>query len=148
KIPITVWTVLTCLVVVSAATAWLAGQPSSASDKTSSIAPWWRDVLAASTAVVGVTLLIRSGVSPLIGYDAAFRWDFLGRRILALKSFAFYPPLLPADFHDYFALDGIPPLVSFTHWWMYASAGRYLPILISLFVTAQFAATLAFTYGA
>ena len=39
-------------------------------------------------------------------------------------------------------------MVSFTHWWLYASAGRYLPALICVFVAAQFACTLAFTYGA
>jgi 4-amino-4-deoxy-L-arabinose transferase-like glycosyltransferase len=45
-------------------------------------------------------------------------------------------------------VDGIPPLVSFSHWWLYASAGRYLPSLTCVFAAAQFACTLAFTYGA
>ena len=77
-----------------------------------------------------------------------FRWDFLAQKLLALGRFDFYPPLTPADFRTYFFVDGIPPLVSFTNWWLYASAGRYLPSLISLFVTAQFACTLVFVYGA
>src|ERR1035437_6596006 len=83
-----------------------------------------------------------------MGGDMLFRWDFLAQRLLALGRFDFYPPLTPADFRTYFFVDGIPPMVSFTHWWLYASAGRYLPPLICVFVAAQFACTLAFTYGA
>src|ERR1035437_5172170 len=83
-----------------------------------------------------------------MGGDMLFRWDFLAQRLLALGRFDFYPPLTPADFRTYFFVDGIPPMVSFTHWWWYASAGRYLPPLICVFVAGQFACTLAFTYGA
>ena len=59
-----------------------------------------------------------------MGGDTPFRWDFLARQILAFGKFDFYPPLTPADFRTYFFVDGIPPLVSFTHWWLYASAGQ------------------------
>ena len=83
-----------------------------------------------------------------MGGDTPFRWDFLARQLLAYGKFDFYPPLTPADFRTYFFVDGIPPLVSFTHWWLYASAGRHLPALTSVFVAAQFVCTLAFTYGA
>jgi len=104
--------------------------------------------LLVSTAIVGAALFARSVISPLIGYDSPFRWDYLAHRLFSLHRFDFYPPLQPADFHNYFAADAIPPLVSFAYWWLYASAGRYAPSLIALFVLAQFAATLAFTYGA
>src|SRR5262249_38174001 len=70
------------------------------------------------------------------------------RRLLTLGAFNFYPPLTPADFRTYFFVDGIPPLVSFTYWWLYASAGSHMPSLTSILVAAQFACTLAFTYGA
>jgi hypothetical protein len=76
-----------------------------------------------------------------------FRWDFLSRRILALGNFTFYPPLQLGDFRSYFYPDGIPPLVSFAHWWLYAATGKYLPVITCLWVAAQFASTLAFTYG-
>jgi hypothetical protein len=105
-------------------------------------------VLLVSTTIVGAALFARSVISPLIGYDSPFRWDYLAQRLFSLHRFDFYPPLQPADFHNYFAADAIPPLVSFAYWWLYASAGRYAPSLIALFVLAQFAATLAFTYGA
>src|SRR6185312_9668244 len=69
-------------------------------------------------------------------------------KILALRQFSFYPPLTPGDFRTYFYVDGIPPMVSFTNWWLYVSAGAYRPALLAIFVAAQFAGSLAFTYGA
>src|SRR5439155_20848170 len=74
--------------------------------------------------------------------------DFLAQKLFELRKFDFYPPLGPADFHTYFFVDGIPPIVSFAYWWLYAAAGRHWEPLMSLFVGAQFACTLAFTYGA
>src|SRR5260370_27486398 len=100
-----------------------------------------------SSGFVGVVLFVHSAVSPLMGGDMSFRWDFLAQRLLALGRFDFYPPLSAPDFRTYFFVDGIPPMVSFTYWWLYASAGRYMPSLISIFVAAQFACTLTFTYG-
>jgi hypothetical protein len=104
-------------------------------------------ILVGAVACVAAALMARSAISPLIGPDTAFRWDFLAQRLFATGKFDFYPPLAPSDFRNYFYVDGIPPLVSFTHWWLYASAGRYLPSLICFFVAAQFIATLTFTYG-
>ena len=148
RVPTTLWTVLPCLLAVTVGAAWL--QHGVAPVKREPAPPWDKQdrILLISSAAVGVVLLARSAVSPLIGFDTLFRWDFLAQRILALHTFSFYPPLTPADFRTYFFVDGIPPLVSFTHWWIYASAGQYLPSLISIFVAAQFACTLAFTYGA
>jgi Dolichyl-phosphate-mannose-protein mannosyltransferase len=149
RVPITLGTVLPCLIAASAGAAWLErrsairdrknGPPQSATPDR---------ILVLSSGLVGAVLLARIAISPLIGFDTRFRWDFLAQRLLALGRFDFYPPLTPADFRTYFFVDGIPPLVSFTHWWLYASAGRYLPSLICIFVAAQFACTLAFTYGA
>ncbi len=147
-VPLTLWSVLPCLLAVTAAGAWLARKSAIPVDAES--APPWdmpSRILMVSSGLVGLVLLARSAISPLIGFDTRFRWDFLAQRILALHKFDFYPPLHPADFRTYFYVDGIPPLVSFTHWWMYASAGQYLPVLISIFVTLQFVCTLAFTYG-
>jgi hypothetical protein len=149
RVPITLWTVLPCLIAASAGAAWLAGR-SALPAKTEQTPTWATpdSVLILSSGFVGAALLARSAISPLIAFDTLFRWDFLAQRLLALGKFDFYPPLTPADFRTYFFVDGIPPLVSFTHWWLYTSAGRYLPWLICIFVAAQFAATLAFTYGA
>ena len=148
-IPIMLWTVAPLLIAASGAAAW--GRKRFAPPaKTPATAPWNRldRALILSTALVGAVLMVHSVASPLIGPDTLFRWDFLAQRMLALGRFDFYPPLTPADFRTYFYVDGIPPMVSFTHWWMYASAGRYLPWLISVFVAAQFVCTLVFTYGA
>jgi hypothetical protein len=148
--PITLWSVLPCLLVAAAAGAWVARRSSVVPAKSESPSPLSTPdrILVFSSASVGVALLTRSVISPLIGYDTLFRWDFLAQRLLALQRFDFYPPLTAIDFQSYFSVDGIPPLVSFTHWWLYASAGRPFPSLISVFVIAQFACTLAFTYGA
>ena len=165
-VAITLWTVLPCLIVVSAGAAWMArrsavpatmpvpAKPSTTSRKKpppTARNPLWTTgdrILILSSGLVGGLLFVRCAITPLIGYDTRFRWDFLAQRLFALGRFDFYPPLTAADFRTYFYVDGIPPLVSFANWWLYASAGSYLPTLISVFVAAQFACTLAFTYGA
>jgi hypothetical protein len=147
-VSLTLWTVLPCLLAASAGAAWLAHR-SAIPAQPKSAQPWAaldRGLILAS-GLAGAVLLARCAISPLIGPDARFRWDFLAQRMLALGKFSFYPPLTAADFRTYFYVDAIPPLVSFTHWWLYASAGRYLPSLICIFVAAQFACTMAFTYG-
>lgn len=148
-VSIGLWTVLPSLIATSAGAAWL--QRRFAIPVATSPAPQLTPkdrILILSSGFVGAVLLVHSAISPLMGGDMLFRWDFLAQRMLGLGRFDFYPPLTPADFRTYFFVDGIPPLVSFTHWWLYASAGRYLPSLICVFVAAQFACTLGFTYGA
>src|SRR4030095_9664192 len=148
-VPITLSSVLPCLLLAAGTAAWLTRRsvpPAKASG-------WWPStnldrILVLSTAIVGIALRARSTISPLVGFDTVFRWDYLAQRLLALGRFDFYPPLTPEDFRQYFSVDGIPPLVSFTHWWLYASAGKPVPWLISVFVIVQFVCTLAFTYGA
>ncbi len=146
-IPITLWSILPCLVGFSAAAGWLARK--TVTTPRSEAAPPWsgHELLLGTSGAVGLALLARSAISPLIGGDTRFRWDFLAQKLFASGKFDFYPPLTAADFHTYFFVDGIPPLVSFTNWWLYASAGRYLPALICVLVAAQFACTLAFVYG-
>ena len=148
-VSLTLLSVLPVLLATSAAAAWLHRKfppPVEKSPPPGFTTLDW--ILLLSSAFVGAVLLLHSAIAPLSGGDMPFRWDFLPQQILALGNFRFYPPLTPADFRTYFFVDGIPPLVSFTHWWLYASAGRYLPSLICIFVAAQFACTLAFTYGA
>src|SRR6185503_11264900 len=112
--PLTLWTVAAVLIAVSAAAAWLARGSGPLAR------PDWKDfaardrILLVTSALVGVVLLVRVAISPMIGYDTSYRWDFLAQRILALGRFDFYPPLDPADFKAYFYVDGIPPMVSFT----------------------------------
>ena len=148
-VSIRLWTVLPSLIATSAGAAWLQRRFAIPvkTNPTTQLTTQDR-ILILSSGLVGAVLLVHSAISPLMGGDAPFRWDFLAQRLLALGKFDFYPPLTPADFRTYFFVDGIPPLVSFTHWWLYASAGRYLPSLTCVFVAAQFACTLAFTYGA
>jgi hypothetical protein len=148
-VSITLWSVLPILLAVTAAAAW-AQRRLAAPVAAVPTPPWTRPerILLASTGLVALVLVVYSGNSPLMGSDAPFRWDFLAQRILSTGKFSFYPPLTPADFRSYFFVDGIPPMVSFTNWWLYASAGRYLPVLICVFVAAQFVCALAFTYGA
>jgi hypothetical protein len=148
-VPIKLWTVLPLLIGVCGAAAWAQRKfalPAEKSPRT----PWtWQErILLVSSAVVGAILLVHSARSPFIGQDTLFRWDFLAQRLMQLGKFNFYPPLQPADFRTYFYVDGIPPMVSFTHWWLYASAGEYLPSLVCILVAAEFACTLAFAYGA
>src|SRR5215831_3647512 len=147
-VPIRLWTVLPILVAATAAAAWL--RRKFATSPTKSTAPSWtaaERILLVSSGLVGAVLLVHSAIAPLLGGDMLFRWDFLAQRLFALGRFDFYPPLTPADFRAYFFVDGIPPLISFSYWWLYVSAGQYLPALICIFVGAQFACTLAFTYG-
>jgi len=148
-VSITLWTVLPGLVAVSAVAAWLQRRDSSPPEKHPAGPRSVQDMaLILSSGFVGVALFVHSAVSPLMGGDMSFRWDFLAQRLLALGRLDFYPPLTAPDFRTYFFVDGIPPMVSFTYWLLYASAGRYMPSLISIFVAAQFACTLVFTYGA
>jgi len=149
-ISINLWSVLSCMLAASAAAALLQRKFSIAAP-TPDTQPPLRGVdrvLLISSGVVGLVLVIHSAIAPLMGGDVPFRWDFLAQKLLALGRFDFYPPLTPEHFKTYFFVDGIPPMVSFTNWWLYASAGQYMPSLVSIFVAAQFACTLAFTYGA
>ena len=149
RVPITLWTVTPWLVVAGGAAAWFARRSAIRMEAKPKAPLTTEDrVLMLSSGLTGAVLLARAAISPLTGFDTPFRWDFLAQRLLALGKFDYYPPLTPADFHTYFFVDGIPPLVSFTYWWLYAAAGRYLPSLTSIFVAAQFACTLAFIYGA
>lgn len=111
-------------------------------------AGWWERVVASGAAAVGAAVLLRATLAPLAEWDNPIRWDHLARVIAELGTFSFYPPLAPADFEHYFLVDAIPPLVPFSTWWVYATAGRVLPALTGSLVAAQFAATLAFTAAA
>ncbi|HEX3876996.1 MAG TPA: hypothetical protein VHW24_08420, partial [Bryobacteraceae bacterium] len=129
------------LLALSGGTALLARRVGARSAKETSTTPFRRleQVLLWSVALACTVVLARAAIAPLTGYDTIFRWDFLARRILALGNFTFYPPLQLGDFRSYFYPDGIPPLVSFAYWWLYAATGKYLPVITCLWVAAQFA---------
>lgn len=98
--------------------------------------------------VPAVTVMfLRSTLTPLLGPDTSFRWNLLSVQVLRAGGFAFYPPRDAGDFRFYFYPDGIPPLVSFGYWWLYAALGRVAPAVTGLFVTAQFAAALRAAYA-
>ena len=103
-------------------------------------------VLAACVALVGVILAVRYCIQPLSGVDTSWRWDFLARQLLVHERLDFYPPRSAADYRMYFFPDSIPPLVSVTYWWLYATYGRVLPELTAILVVAQYACATALTF--
>jgi hypothetical protein len=88
--------------------------------------------------LISLLFVTRAFLSPLQGYDTYFRWNFLATQILKYGNFAFYPPLTPADFKQYFYVDSIPPMVQFSYWWLYASYGQAIQNLTGIFVVIQF----------
>lgn len=112
-------------------------------DKTSAVLPRdrlnWRALsFWIVTALLTAVVAFRSTWGPLSGWDTPFRWDFLSQQIFRTGRFDFYPPRTVEHFREYFYVDGIPPLVSFVDWWLYASLGRPWKSITGLFVTAQF----------
>jgi hypothetical protein len=98
---------------------------------------------------IGVLLAVviwRTTLWPVSGFDNTFRWDFLARRMLQQRGFGFYPAITAADYRLYFYPDGIPPLVSFSYWWLYAATGGYHPALTSMLVATQLLCAICFTY--
>src|SRR5689334_12565092 len=94
-VPLTLWTVLPIPLVVTLVFAGLPRwrpQPDRAGSQPAALVPLDR-ILLLSPIVPAAALFLRSAISPLIGFDTPFRWDFLGRKILELRSFSFYPPL-------------------------------------------------------
>jgi hypothetical protein len=89
-------------------------------------------------AASGLLLWLLTARIPLMGPDTSFRWNFLSLQMLKEGSFAFYPPRSAQDFRHYFYPDGIPPLVSFSYWWLYASLGRAAPPVTSIFIASQY----------
>jgi hypothetical protein len=96
-------------------------------------------------ALLGVIFTMRVLLAPECGFDSIFRWDFLAERMLQLRNFRFYPPMSAADFRVYPYPDGIPPLVPFANWWLYAAAGQYAPMTTALFVAPQWFGAIYFT---
>ncbi|GEM_PF-1229899 len=97
-------------------------------------------------AAVSVLMLLRSVLQPFNYCDAEFRWNHLALKILETGNISFYPPLTAEDFSSYFYVDGIPPLVSFSYYWLYASYGRPEMILTGLLVTLQYCLLLWLAY--
>lgn len=97
--------------------------------------------------IVGALLLWRSILWPLAGPDTAVRWDYLATRILRYDSINYYPPIRAEDFNYYFYVDGIPPTVAFSYWWLYEAVGRRVPQLTAFLVTAQLGVILIFVFA-
>lgn len=88
--------------------------------------------------VLILLILARSTLQPFNYGDAEFRWNHLALKIAETGSLNFYPPVTADDFKSYFYVDGIPPLVSFSYYWLYSSFGNSEPMVTGLFVTMQF----------
>lgn len=87
--------------------------------------------------IIPVTLLFlllaaRSFCQPMISPDSVFRWNYLAIKIYETGGFGFYPPISPEDFKFYFYVDGMPPLVQFSYYWLYASFGSTSEIRLSV----------------
>ncbi|MBT3378842.1 MAG: hypothetical protein HN742_24740 [Lentisphaerae bacterium] len=87
---------------------------------------------------VGLLMFVRAFMQPLSGYDMPFRWNFLALRMLETGAFSYYPPISPEDFRVYFYVDGIPPLVPFSYFWLYTSLGRPDAGLPAIYVLVQY----------
>lgn len=88
--------------------------------------PWMMPVAIAFTSVVARSLL-----DPLNGWDTTFRWDYLARAVISHAHLDFYPPTTAADYEIYAWCDGIPPLASLLNLWIYLSCGSTTPALLA-----------------
>ena len=82
-------------------------------------------------------IFIRLWNAPLLGPDVNFRWNFLAERILKMKNFSYYPPFAPEHFKFYFYPDSIPPMVSFSYFYIYCITGTTLKSLTSILILIQ-----------
>ncbi|MBM3465921.1 MAG: hypothetical protein FJX76_27845, partial [Armatimonadetes bacterium] len=98
----------------------------------------------AAAGLVGILLTTATWLRPMTFVDTYFRWDFLARLLLERGSISFYPPL---EFDVYYYPDGIPPLISFSYWLLYAAAGAWTPSLTALMIGVQYAACLGLTFA-
>jgi hypothetical protein len=121
--------------------------PESAKHTTPPDGRWLRTGLACGCGVLVVMILLRTTLWPLSGWDTVFRWDFLAQRILERRSLNFYPPISAEDFRYYFDLECVPPMVSFSYWWLYAVSGGHFIALTGILVAAQVAWVLGFTWA-
>ena len=103
-------------------------------------------VLAACIVVIGSALAVRYWIQPLSGLDTSWRWEFLARQLFVTQTLDFYPPRSASDYGMYFFPDAIPPLVSVTYWWLYATYGAAVPELTVTLVVAQYACATVLAY--
>jgi hypothetical protein len=109
-------------------------------------ARWFRRWIFCGICVLTAMVILRTTLWPLSGWDTPFRWDFLAIRMIERHGFQFYPPVNPADFRLFFYTEPTPPMVSFSYWWLYATAGGHFPALTSILIALQFVWTIWFTY--
>jgi hypothetical protein len=81
-------------------------------------------------------LVARTFCQPLMSPDSVFRWNYLAVKIFETGGFGFYPPMSAEDFKLYFYVDGIPPLVQFSYYWLYASFGSASEVRLSVILIA------------
>lgn len=87
--------------------------------------------------LTGIIMFLRSVMQPLSAWDTTFRWNFLALKLFELGRFDFYPPFKPEDFEIYFYPDGIPPMISFSYYWLYEVFGEANPMITGFYVTLQ-----------
>lgn len=108
---------------------------------------WWRyGIFLIFPLASAVIILLRCTLQPFISPDSLFRWNFLAELIFKYGNFDFYPPFTASDYLIYFYSDGIPPLVSFCYFWLYASLGKVAPAASGVFVVVQFSLMLLLCY--
>jgi len=102
--------------------------------------------LIAGTFLVALIAGSVSFMVPLSGADTLTRWEFLARQILRYQTLDFYPPVTPADFKRYFTPDAFAPVISISYWWIYAAAGKAVPLAVMPFVLLQYFSLLSLAY--
>lgn len=107
---------------------------------------WFEKLLVIAVGLSLLLLIVRSFLAPLSGYDTFFRWNFLPQQMIRFGNFDFYPPLNAEDFRKYFYVDGIPPLIPFLYWWLYAAFGNAASPLTGIVVGTQYALLLIVTF--
>ena len=81
-------------------------------------------------------LMARTFCQPMMSPDSVFRWNYLAIKIFETGGFGFYPPMSTEDFKLYFYVDGMPPLVQFSYYWLYASFGSASETRLSVILIA------------
>jgi hypothetical protein len=107
---------------------------------------WPAHLLAGGIALLALLAIARAVMTPLMGPDTLFRWEFLARQVLRVQSLGFYPPVTAEDFRVYFFADGFAPLISISYWWIYAAVGGPWQEALAPLVALQYIASLAIVF--
>lgn len=143
-LPINQVTLGSSLAVLGLAGWWLAGKRAMPQPIRPVLAFAWRDLAWLIPVIAaGASVLARTLIEPLSGWDNVFRWNHLALLIHAQESLNAYPPVSAGDFRIYPWCDGIPPALAISNLWIYLGTGSTYGGLIAGRVFVEF----TLTYG-